>query len=171
MIEREKKRVEVDDPIAIHNVGCHYRDGTYGYPQDYTKALELWHRAGELGYVSSYCGIGFAYDNGRGVEVDENKAEHYYVLAATKGDEVARANLGVYERRAGNYDRALKHYMIAVRGGHAPSLSQIKELYGYGHATKGDYTKALQSYQEYLGEIKSPQRDKAAVANEDDRYY
>lgn len=34
-----------------------------------------------------------------------------------------------------------------------------------------DYKKALQSYQEYLSEIKSPQRDKAAAARENYRYY
>jgi len=40
-----------------------------------------------------------------------------------------------------------------------------------GHATKEDYTKALQLYQTYLGEIKSNQRDEAASADEDNRYY
>ena len=39
------------------------------------------------------------------------------------------------------------------------------ELYSKGHATKEDYTKALQ-LQTYLGEIKSDQRDKANY-----RYY
>ena len=34
-----------------------------------------------------------------------------------------------------------------------------------------DYTAALQLYQVYLGEIKSPQRDKAAAAREEYRYY
>ena len=41
IIERIKKRVEADDPMAIYNLGCYYRDGINGYPQDYTKALEL----------------------------------------------------------------------------------------------------------------------------------
>jgi len=41
-IEREKKRMEANDPIAIFNVGNYYRDGRNGFPQDYNKALELW---------------------------------------------------------------------------------------------------------------------------------
>ena len=57
--------------------------------------------------------------------------------------------------------------MIAVRDGFAPSLTRIKLLYSYGHATKDDYTTALLSFQEYLGEIKSDQRDKAAAADEE----
>jgi len=31
------------------------------------------------------------------------------------GDEVARNNLGTMEKNAGNMDRALNHYMMAVR--------------------------------------------------------
>jgi len=92
------------------------------------------------------------------------------------GNVKARYNLGnneAYdnEARAGNMDRALKHYMIAARDGYADSLKQIQELYSNGYATKEDYTNALQSYQEYLSEIKSPQRDKAAALREDYRYY
>ena len=50
-------------------------------------------------------------------------------------------------------------------------MQEIKELYTDGHATKEDYIKALQVYQTYLSEIKSDQRDKAAAAREDYRYY
>ena len=65
-------------------------------------------------------------------------------------------------------NRALKHYMIAAEGGDDISLKKIQELYTNGHATKDDYANALQSYQKYLDEIKSEQRD--AAASSDDRY-
>ena len=87
------------------------------------------------------------------------------------GSAVARYNLGINEEEAGNMDRALRHHMIAVRDGENDSLKEIQELYSNGHATKEVYTKALQSYQKYLGEIKSEQRDKAAAADEEYRYY
>ena len=88
-----------------------------------------------------------------------------------KGDELARHNLGIFEENRRNWIRALKHYMIAVRNGHANSLQEIQDLFSKGHATKDEYTKALQLYQTYLGEIKSVQRDEAAAADEEDRYY
>jgi len=170
--KRLKKRVEKEDPIAMHNIGVFYRDGKHGYPQDYTKALELWHRAAELGYAKAYGSIGFAYENGRGVEIDKRKANHYYELSAMGGEVIARYNLGNNEKTAGNIDRALKHYMIAVRSGYNKSLEKIKEFYTNGHATKDDYTKALRLYQEYLGEIKSVQRDEAAAFDSERyRYY
>ena len=125
-IQRSKKRVEANDPIAIYNLAMYYRDGINGYPQDYTKALEVYHRAAELGHAGAYAGIGYAYDNGRGVEVDKNKAKHYYELAAMKGGVTARHNLGNDEWRTGNKERALKHWMIAVRSGWSISLETIK---------------------------------------------
>jgi len=172
IVERTIKRVELDDPIAIHNRGNYYFLRQYGFPQDYTKALELWHRAADLGLSAAYGRIGYAYDHGQGVEVDKEKAEHYYELAAMAGDVLARFVLGIMEGRACNYDRALKHWMIAVKGGNVQSLDAIKHLYSDGGATKEDYMKALQSYQTYLSEITSSQRDKAAAfSSVEYRYY
>ena len=96
------------------------------------------------------------------------------------GDVNARYNLGVNEMNAGLEDeegtvgkmgRALKHYMIATKDGDAESLDKIKKMFTHGYARKEDYAEALQSYQTYLGEIKSRQRDEAAAFSEKFRYY
>ena len=171
IVERLKKRVEANDPAAMYKLGICYRDGLLGYPQNHNKALELWHRAAELDHTPIYLNIGYAHEYGEGVEVDKEKATYHYELAAMGGCERARYNLGNNEGRGGKVDRALKHHMIAIRSGFAPSLKQIQDLYIDGHATKEDYTKALQAYQKYLGDIKSVQRDKAAAAYEEYRYY
>jgi len=172
-VERLRKRMEAGDPIiATYNVGCFYREGLYGFSNDMDKALEHWHRAAELGHAAAYCSIGAAYELGRGVEVDQKKATQYYELAAMDGDEKARHNLGNNEAKAGNIDRALKHYIIAAGCGDSQSVKMIKTFYANGHATKEHYTKALQSYQTYLDEIKSSQRDEAAQFDiERYRYY
>ena len=168
-IKRLNKRIEANDARAMYNKGCCYRDGTI-HPQDFTKALELWHRASDLGYTEAYTNIGYAYEIGRDVEVDKKRANHSYELAAMSGSVEARHNLGLMEFREGNIDRALKHYMIAVGSGYSTSMEHIKALYSSGYATKEDYTNALRSYQEYLGEIKSKQRDEAAAEAEDENY-
>jgi len=171
LLERVQNRMEKDDPIALYNIGCYHRDGSYGFPQDYHKALEHFHQAGELSYANAYCDIGIAYENGEGVKVNKKKANYYYELAAIRGNVSARYNLGIEEENEGNMDRALKHYMIAVGAGDSDSVNSIKRMYTNGQATKEDYMKALQLYQEYLGEIKSTQRDEAAAADEDYQYY
>ena len=169
--ERLQKRVELDDEEAIFTLGCNYRNGDDGFPQDYDKALELFVRAGDLGSADAYITIGYAYSNGRGVERDKKKANHYYELAAMGGNTKARHNLGCTEMMAGNWGRSLKHWLIAAGAGHNGSLRNIRQMYLDGHATKDDYASALQNYQEYLAEIKSDQRDKAAAFDDTYKYY
>ena len=169
--ERLQKLVEVGDAEAIFTLGNNYSNGEYGFPQDYAKAFELFVRAGDLGSAEAYNNVGYAYKNGEGVERDEKKAKHYYKLAAMAGGDISRYNLGNNEQRAGNMNRALKHYIIAAGCGYNNSLKQIQELYTNGHATKDDYTKALRAYQAYLAEVKSAHRDKAAAASANCRYY
>jgi len=171
MVKRFKERVELNDTEAIRCIGSFYAQGLHGYPQNFTKAFELYHRAAELGHAGSYNSLGNAYKNGRGIEMDKRKARHYFELAAMRGDVAARYNLACFEAEAGNFDRALKHWMIAAEHGFKKSLENIKKLYKIGHATKEDYTNALQTYQTYLKDIKSNQRDEAAVFNADWEYY
>jgi len=96
--KRDKKSIEASDRIQIYNHGYYYHhgNGKNGFPQNHTKALELYHKAGELGHAMAYSNIGFCYVNGHGVKVDKEKATHYYELAAMQGNEVARHNLGYY---------------------------------------------------------------------------
>jgi len=171
MITRYNKRIELNDADAIHTMGCFYSEGKCGLPQDYAKALEFWHRAAELENAPSYYNIGAAYINGEGTEVDQKKAIHYWELAAMGGDEDARHNLGAMECNAGNHNRALRHFMIAVKDGGNDSLKTIREMVTFGNATKDDYSKALQVYQTYLNDIKSEQRDEAAADDDDCKYY
>ena len=65
----------------------------------------------------------------------------------------------------------MKHYVIAAGCGDNESLENIKQMFMNGHAAKDDYAKALQVYQACLNEIKSPQRDEAAEADERYKYY
>lgn len=82
-------------------------------------------RAADLGHTMVYTNIGYCYEFGMGVEVDKEKAIHYYELGAMGGDSMARHNLGNTDAFVGDMDRALKHYMIAVRGGRSETLNQI----------------------------------------------
>jgi len=170
-VKRYEDRVEMNDAEAISIMGVNYALGRYGVPQNYAKAFKLWHRAGELGHAEAYSSIGFAYDYGRGVDVDMKKAKHYWELAAMGGEGKARCKLGVIELRAGKYDRALKHWMIGAKCGYSDSLKFIKQSYIIGHASKDNYTAALYSYQAYVDEIKSDQRDEAAAFDNDWKYY
>ena len=70
------------------------------------------------------------------MERDNKKADHYYELAAMRGHVSARLNLGILEFRAGNWDRALKHWLIAAGAGHNGSLQNICQMYKEGNSQK-----------------------------------
>ena len=99
-----------------------------------------------------------------GVEIDKKKAKHYYVLAAMNGSVKARNNLGAYEYEAGNYQRAMKHFIISARAGDKLSLDADTKGYMHGHITKEEYANTLREYQKSQDEMTSEARDKALTA-------
>ena len=169
-VQQLMKRVDAGDAEGINNLGFYLSGGMNGLPQDYAKALELFHRAAELGNTTSHYNLGNVYYNGRGAKIDKKKAINYYELAAMRGLVEARHNLAIIEKRRGNIGRAIKHYMIAVEGGSNISLANIQKFYSKGYTTKDVYTQALRAYQKYLVEVKSSQRDQASAAREDYKY-
>ena len=131
-------------------------------PQDFAKATELYLRAGELGCAEAYFNLGVAYYNGRGVEVNIRKSQHYYELAAMNGNVKARFNIGGMEFNAGNYHQAKKHFIIAARAGDKDSLDNVKKGYTNGIVTKDEYESTLCAYQQRHDEMKSDDRERAA---------
>ena len=155
--------MEDGDAVAMSQLGVRYADGD-GLSRDEGKAVELWLRAGELGFAASYGNVGSAYYNGQGVEKDTTKAKHYYELAAMGGQDAdSRYYVGIEEVRAGNMDRAVKHWMISAGDGHDESLKAIREEFMRGNATKDDFEKALRAHQAAKNEMKSDQREAAAA--------
>ena len=143
LIERIKKRAELDDDAeAIYNLGGYYYQGECGLQQDSEKAVELWIRAGELGDTAAFNNLGVAYRKGEGVRKDLQKAKYYYELAATGGNVKARYNLGNLEKRAGNVDMAVKHWVFSAAAGDENSMKAIREGYLDGHVTEDDIEKA-----------------------------
>ncbi|KAL7533923.1 hypothetical protein ACHAXR_005530 [Thalassiosira sp. AJA248-18] len=159
-IERLKKRIEARDAVAIFTLGCRYSDGE-GVSQDFTKALELWHQAANLGCAKSHSNIGTVYYNEEGVEKDTKKGRYHWERAAMGGDVLARYNLGIVEGEAGNTNRAMKHFMISAAYGYDDSLKKIKTGFLDGHATKDDFEKALRAHKESKDEMQSDHRDAA----------
>jgi TPR repeat protein len=158
-IKRLKKVVEAGNPYAFNVLGKCYDDGVRGVPQDRTKANELYLKAGELGCAQAYFHLGIAYLSGRGVDIDMKKAKHYFELGAMNGDVEARHNLGVFEIRAGNDQRAKEHYIIAAGAGNKISLGTVKDGYRHGHVTKEEYANTLRAYQKSRDDMKSDARD------------
>ena len=76
---------------------------------------------------------------------------------------LSRHRLGCIDANAGNFDRAIKHWLIAASFGNIRALNDIRFLYIDGIASKDQYAQALREDQLYLDEVRSGQRDKTAV--------
>ena len=96
-----------------------------------------------------------------GVREDEAKAAEYYKKAAVEGHVQSRNNLGATEVKKGNYDRAVRHFMISAKMGHISSVKNIKMIFAEGGATEEKYTEALRGYQNAVEGMKSHDRDEA----------
>ena len=163
--KRLEKLTEKGNADAFNNLAGCYAQGRMSMQQDRAKANELWLKAGELGCAGAYYNLGNAHDNGRGVEIDEEKANYYFELAARNGSAHARHNLGCSEGQAGNHLRATKHFILAARAGHDKALEGVKIGYKFGHITKDEYANTLRAYQKSHDETKSEARDKAECYN------
>ncbi|KAL3781859.1 hypothetical protein ACHAWO_009225 [Cyclotella atomus] len=151
------KRVENEDVVAIHKLAYFYSLGQHGLQRDMEKALDLYRKAGKLGYCYSHSAIADLYLEVNGVPQDRKKALFYYQQAALGGHEVARHNLGLYDSAGAisgkpNMKRAVKHLMISASSG----LDESR-----GFATKADFEKALLANGEAKDEMKSEQREAA----------
>ncbi|EJK59613.1 hypothetical protein THAOC_20134, partial [Thalassiosira oceanica] len=98
-----------------------------------------------------------------GVQQDDAKVAHFWTKAAMQGHVLARANLGWLERKKGNDDRAVRHYLISAKMGHERSVESIKDAFMAGIATKVQYAEALKGYQDAVEEMKSRDRYEAKV--------
>ena len=162
-IKQLNKLMDKGNAEAFNMFGGWYRRGDMGLPQDDRKANELYLKAGELGCADGYYNSGLSYRDGNGVEADQEKAKHYYELAAMGGCLHARHNIGAIEYKAGNYQRAYKHFMIAAKAGYDDSLHNVKVGFKNGYVTKDDYTNSLRAYHERQKEMKSDERDNVEV--------
>ena len=164
-IKRVKKLVDAGNAFAIFQLAGYYAQGIKGVQQDEVRANELYLKAGELGCATAYYNLGYAYDEGNGVEINKKKAKNYYEIAAMKGYVAARHNLGLIEGNAGNHHQAMKHFLIAARAGSKLSLDNVKKVYTEGFVTKDEYANTLRAYQKSQDEMKSDAGDKALTVN------
>lgn len=164
VIERINKRIQAGDADAIDLLGSSYYSGDLGLPKDLKNAFELWMRAAELGSADANGRLADHYRSGGCVAKDLSKEWYHTQQAAMKGDRVARYNLGVAAEENGNFDRAIKHWIIAAGSGCENSLTCTRRLFSNAHATKAQYERALREYQQYQMEVRSVQRDRASEA-------
>ena len=88
---------------------------------------------------------------------------YHYEKAAIGGHPIARYNLGCYEGRSGNIERAVKHFVIAANLGYEKSMKAIWWHYSAGNITKEELEATLRTHKAAIDATKSAQREEADV--------
>ena len=144
---------------AMNDLGAHYYDGSRGFEQDFTKAVECYALAAEKGSRQAQENLGYCYYYGRNIPVDYEKAFHYFALGAFDGHLISLYKIGdmymngyyvdknpteafhIYSRCLGTMtdDAAPK-----VAG---PVFLRVGNAYLHGNGTKKDPKSALICFQ------------------------
>lgn len=157
------KRIEVNDDVAravaMREMGIkRYHEGKLD------DALHYWKRAAKLGDARAHYQLSWMYhdlnngDGHPGVERDVKKGVHHMKEASIGGHTEARHNLGIHEYREGNWDRAVKHWIIAANLGSVESMEVLEKCFAHGDMSEEDFTTALRTHRAVIDATKSPQR-------------
>ena len=117
---------------------------------DYATAMRLLRPFAAQGDGGAQFRVGWMYDEGKGVPLDDTEAVKWYRLAAAQGDKGAQNNLGgMYSDGEGvkqDYAEAAKWYRLAADQGDARAQFQLGRLYDEGHGVPVNDAEAVKWY-------------------------
>lgn len=156
-------RIEANDPVAMRQMGvkCHSEG-------DFRGAIEYWRKAIKLGDSEAHFQLAASYLEGKGVGRDLKKAVYHWEEAAIGGNTMARWMLGTQAMVRGMTQRAVKHFTIGAKLGCDKSLTDLKQAYAKGFVEKDDFAVALRLHHAAVDATKSPQRDAADAADQNE---
>ena len=162
---RLQARCLQNDHTAFRLVGEAYRKGEHERPKDELKALDCYIRAVELGSPEACAWIGNRYAEGNGVAVNKDRGALFERVGALRGAIVARCNIGCTEYNSGNHELGIRHWKIAAKAGHQPSLNALRDVYnkkasGQEFISKDYLDKVYRACHEAQMEVKSEEREK-----------
>ncbi|RUO97194.1 hypothetical protein BC936DRAFT_140834 [Jimgerdemannia flammicorona] len=158
-LEKDMYVVQVTLPTMIE-AHC-YKDGLRGKRQDYAKAMELFHKAAEMGNTEAQYNLGVLYGSAKNGPVNFAKALHYFKMAASQPlfhlSGAPRLGVALAHNSLGNYygnglgvkrdiDKAFRHYKLSAEGEEPSGMSNLGVAYVNGEGTPVNMQKAIEIY-------------------------
>jgi len=138
------------DAAEIFNKAWNIYNGKNGERQDYHEAVRLYRKAAEMGHKSAKVNLGYAYEQGHGLEINFNEAARLYREAAEMGEAQGMTNLGyMYEQGNGvekSLEQAFYWYKTAAEAGNYNGMTNLGYMYEVGRGTKKNYKQAFSWY-------------------------
>lgn len=143
---------------AMNNLGAHYYGGSRGFEQNFRKAVALYKMAAENGNRQAQENLGYCYYYGRDMEVDYEKAFHYFALGAFDGHLISLYKIGdmyrngYYVKKNEKEAFLIYHRCLAQLGETnqadivGPVRLRLGDMYLNGIGTAQDAAEALFNY-------------------------
>lgn len=117
---------------------------------DYSGAFRLWRPLAEAGNAEAQYNIGYMYDYGEGLPVDDQQAIYWFTAAAEQGHMTAQFNLGAMyatgEGVAADDMEAIYWYSLAAEQGHSTAQYNLAVMYDEGWGVALDDAAAIYWY-------------------------
>ena len=138
---KKRKAAERGRAKSQHNLGVFYREGLGGVEQSMEEALKWFHKGAQGGNVSSNICIGYAYENGSGVQKDGKRALEYYRKAA-HDHPIAMNNLGLAYKNGTcgverNFEEGLRWIKRAANMGNVSAQMTLGNMHASGEIGRG----------------------------------
>lgn len=145
-----KKPVVNEDASKIFTKAWNLFNGKNGERQDHYEAVRLYRKAVSLNHASAMVNLGYAYENGFGVQRDDYEAFRLYKQASERGETQGMTNLGyMYETGKGtskDLNQAVSWYRKAADAGNYNGMTNLGYMYETGRGIGRDYGQAVRWY-------------------------
>ena len=115
--------------------------------KNYVKALELYKKSADKGFINAYYDVGVMLIRGQGTPKNDVEASKWLKLGAEKGDANSQSLLGLaYAGGEGvvkNMEESLRWLKLAAKQGNPVALFEVGKFYFRGDLIAKDYVKGL----------------------------
>jgi TPR repeat protein len=132
--------------VAQLNLGNCYATGAGMDTVDQSQAIKLYHMAADQSCAGAQARLGECYRDGNGVNKDIVKADIWFRLAASQGDPIGRAGIGLKYFSEGFYKLAFSNFAGSSASGNAAGQTGLASCYMCGKGTDQCTSEALKLF-------------------------
>ena len=172
MAENQKK-AEAGDAEAMAELAGNYMalGGSLdqaGPGDDYKQSLYWAKKAADAGVAAAYWPLALAYEHGRGVKKDTNKAVEFYRKGAELGHASCQHSLACYYARGDflkqDKKKAFELFRKAAAQGNGLAMKDLGRCYQFGDGCMGNMKTALEWYTKASEVLDDPELDARVAA-------
>jgi TPR repeat protein len=135
------------DPYGTTNLSLMYIEGR-GVEKNINEGIKWAEKAAKNGFVNAQVNLAILYSTKHNNEAEdtiynEEKAMYWYGEAAQKGNVLAHYELGKYQLKNKEYDKAFESFDEAVQGGNTNAMIMLAMMFEQGIATEQSSDKSL----------------------------